>query len=82
MIKLYVESYADCDDECCCGGLWLELYKDDKIIWASNFYTSNDPNKTQLLREELEIEFENLGLNTADIIDFDIDCIFDWEYEK
>lgn len=79
----YGSTDLDFDDGCVSIELWLTSKDGNrKLLWESSHYDNNDFEKHVEMREELRETFTSLGLDISKVINFDEDCVYDWEYKE
>jgi hypothetical protein len=67
------------------GYSYLQIYKFDddagtwKEVWESTYVDGDDLGGHKLIKEEFVLAMKKFGLTPEDVLDFDSDCIFDWE---
>jgi hypothetical protein len=67
------------------GYYYLQIYKFDedagkwKEVWESTNFGGDELDGHKLIKEEFILAMPEFGLTPEDILDFDSDCIFDWE---
>jgi hypothetical protein len=67
------------------GYYYLQIYKFDedadrwKEVWESTIFSGDKLDGHKLIKEEFILAMPEFGLTPDDILDFDNDCIFDWE---
>jgi hypothetical protein len=85
--RLEVEGWWDCGDDYYDPGFRrLELWEDkgDKysLVWESSDVDGDDLEGTRDIRSEFLQIMPKFGLKVEDIVDFDSDCLYDWEIQQ
>lgn len=79
-----------CCDWCGYSEIWIDLWCEEdgkkRCVWSSGDVEANDwylnsSNTQREIRAELKQVFEEHGLDINDIIDYNEECPYDWEYE-
>lgn len=63
------------DEDAGFNGIWKE-------VWQSTNFDGDELDGHKLIKEEFALAMSEFGLTPEDILDFDSDCIFDWEIKE
>jgi len=89
--EVYLESYGFYDhtngwgDNCAGVKLMARTPERNIEFWDSGLYDMHPDEyaeSMELIKKEVVDAFAHYSLNVVDIIDFDSDCVWDWEYDQ